>query len=126
MKKIKQNTKEKQKVPMKKQTKIILLSAIGVLVLAFVIMIIFESKSGSIKILNNTDMNLEYVEVYFVDSEGPASDPTVFQDFEPGDDIFQKRDEVDLLGKEANLEIRFKFKDYDEEMFVDSGYFNDR
>ncbi|HKM00139.1 MAG TPA: hypothetical protein VJZ06_09540, partial [Mobilitalea sp.] len=46
--------------------------------------------------------------------------------FEPGDDIFQKRDEVDLLGKEANLEIRFKFKDYDEEMFVDSGYFNDR
>ncbi|HKL80077.1 MAG TPA: hypothetical protein VJ888_06540, partial [Mobilitalea sp.] len=86
---------------------------------------IFESKSGSIKIINDTDMNLEYVKVYFVDSEGPVSDPIEIKDFEAGDDIFQKLDEVDLLGKEANLEIRFKFKDYDK-MLVDSGYFNDR
>ena len=31
---------------------------------------------------------------------------------------------VDLLGREANLEVKFKYEGYDE-IFTDAGYFND-
>jgi hypothetical protein len=99
MKKIKSKIKQ-EKVIMSKNTKLLIYVLSGIILLVISIMIMVESAPASITIRNKSSKKLEYVKSYFVNEQ------------------------IDLTGHEANLEIRFKFEDYDE-IFVDAGYFND-
>lgn len=123
MKKKKEKNKQ-QKAPMNKNTKTLIFALAGLIALAVIILIIVESFSGRIIIKNETDIKLEYVKAYFVDMEGPFTQEILFEDLEKGDTAEFELEKIDFSYREANLEVRFKFEDYDE-MFVDSGYFNE-
>lgn len=124
MKKIKAK-KKPQKAPMKNSTKIILYSTAGIILLAVIILMSIESTAGKITVRNNSDIKLEYVKAYFVGSEGSLTeDEMLFENLEKGETSELLLDKIDLAYREANLEVRFKFEGYDE-LFVDSGYFND-
>ncbi|NLL01247.1 MAG: hypothetical protein GX271_11395 [Clostridiales bacterium] len=125
MKKIKTTNKQQEKAPMKDSTKILLYSLAGLILLAIIVLISIENRSANITVRNKSDYKLEYIKAYFVDTEGRISeDDIVFENLESGDKAKLPLDKIDLLYREANLELRFKFEDKDE-MFVDSGYFND-
>lgn len=125
MKKIKRSAKPQPKKPMDLRAKIILSVGVGVLVILVIILIIIESTGGKMIIRNQSDEQLEYIKAFFVDAEGPVSYPIEITDLEPGGVSDNAMERINLLGREANLELRFKFTGYDEELFVDSGYFND-
>ncbi len=127
MKRIKNTNKPKAlKEPMTLKTKATLFGAAGLVVLIVIVLMIVESMSGNISVKNNTDdMKLEYVKAYFIDAEGPIEEQTFqFDNMEAGRKEKQALEAINLLGREANIEIRFKFENYDE-LFVDAGYFND-
>lgn len=125
MKKIKTNQKVQKKAPMSKGTKAILYALGGVLLLAIIILVWIESDSGKITVSNKSGRKIEYVEAYFVDAEGLVSDDVMlFDNLENGGKFVLSLDKIDLVGREANLEINFKFED-NEELFIDAGYFND-
>lgn len=123
MKKIKAKNTKQQKTPMDKRTKILLSAIAGVALLAVVILVLVESK-GYITVRNESAIKLEYVEAYFVDMEGPISDVMQFENHEKGDSSRLNLEKIDMAGREANLEVRFKFEGHDE-LFVDAGYFNE-
>jgi len=113
------------KTEMKKSTKAVLYLAAVVAILATIILIIAENTEKRIMVRNSSDIKLEYVKAYFVDSEGPVSDDEmVFENLSKGEKSKLLLDKIDLAYRQANLEIRFKFEGYDE-LFVDAGYFND-
>ena len=87
-------------------------------------MIMVESASASITIRNKSSKKLEYVKAYFVNAEGQFTDAFLTENIENKEVSKINFEQIDLTGHEANLEIRFKFEDYDE-IFVDAGYFND-
>lgn len=99
------------------------IAAVLVVILLSVIMFI-ESAEGKIIIKNNTDYKLEYVEMYFVDAEGPVHNSLVVENIEADESSTVALGSVDLLGREANFEVKFKYEGYDE-IFTDAGYFND-
>lgn len=119
------------KEPMSFKTKAIILGASGVLLLLMIVLIIVESEMKNVRVKNDTDnLRLEYVEAYFTDYEGPVVDDDnlynsyEFANLEPGEKTSTKVKSINLLGREANLRIKFKFENHDES-FVDAGYFND-
>lgn len=125
MKKTKSNNKKQEKAPMKDSTKIFLYSLAGLVLLLVVILMVIESKSSKIMVQNDSDIKLEYVKAYFVDMEGPISDDVMlFENLESGDKSELPLEKIDLVYRQANLEVRFKFEGHDE-MFVDAGYFNE-
>lgn len=127
MKKIKNtNISKTIKEPMTLRTKALWIGTAGLVVLIAIVLMIVESMRGSIRVYNATDdLKLEYVKAYFIDAEGPIEEQTFqFDNIESNQKEKQTLEEINLLGLEANLEIRFKFENYDE-LFVDAGYFND-
>lgn len=125
MKKIKSENTHHKKIPMDNGKQVILFGGIGVIVLIILAIIIIENQGARIKINNETGMKLEYVKTYFVATEGALQDPILFENIESGDKLSTPIEKMYLYGKEANLEIRFKFADYEDEYLIDSGYFND-
>lgn len=124
MKKIKSKVKQ-QKAPMKNSTKFFLYSLAGIILLVTIVLIVIESSSARITVRNKSDIKIEYVKAYFVDMEGKVTeDETLFENIDSGDKFVLPIEKIDLSYREANLEVRFKFEGHDE-MFVDSGYFND-
>ena len=125
MKKIRPNTKQPQKAKMKDSTRIILYSIAGIALLAIIVLMAIEGTAGRISVKNDSDIKLEYVKAYFVDSEGSVNeDIMLFENLGKGDKSDLLLEKIDLAYHQANLEVRFKFEDYDE-MFVDAGYFNE-
>ncbi|NLZ83626.1 MAG: hypothetical protein GX915_08175 [Clostridiales bacterium] len=124
MRKIKKSGKKIENVAVSQKRPIIIISIAAVALLIMVILMIIESGDGKLKITNNTDANIEYVQAYFVGPEGRISDSFNFESMEAGKSNIVPAGEFKLLGAEANLEVRFKFEGSDE-IFVDAGYFND-
>lgn len=124
MRKIKKSGKKIENVAVSQKRPIMIISIAAVALLIMVILMIIESGDGKLKITNKTDVNIEYVQAYFVGSEGRISDSFNFENLEAGKSNVVPSGEYKLLGEEANLEVRFKFEGSDE-VFVDAGYFND-
>lgn len=116
-----------QKQPMSIKKRIILFATVGVIAVMAAILMIIENESGKIKIINNSDLKLEYLNAYFVDSEGMI-DETIYEYAGVESNSKQSLDllPVNLLGMEANLEIRFKFDGYEHKYLQDAGLFNDK
>jgi hypothetical protein len=95
-----------------------------VVVLLIAVFMFMESGDGQLTIKNNSNLKLEYVQAYFVNAEGPMSEGIEFKDMASKQSESVPSGENYLLGEEANLEVKFKFENY-EEVFVDAGYFND-
>lgn len=107
----------------KKSLLIIGCSTIVVLLILFGLMA-YENRGGKITVENNTELKLEYLRAFFVDAEGPIYDELInLENLEPTYSEAAALKDFDLAGTHSNLEIRFKFENYDE-MFVDAGYFN--
>lgn len=125
MKKVKQNAQQKNKSVFGENKLMITGIAAGVLALLMIVFVFVEGGEGKLTIHNDTNLKLEYVKPYFVYSEG-----SVTESYKVYEEIFQDKhaygdvQKINLSGLEANLEVRFKFENYDE-MFVDAGYFND-
>ncbi|HHU72860.1 MAG TPA: hypothetical protein GXZ21_12645 [Clostridiales bacterium] len=124
MRKIKNNKKKVENVSVSQKRPIIIISIAAVALLIMVILMVIESSEGKLKITNNTDANIEYVQAYFVGAEGRISDGFNFENMEAGKTNVVPSGEYELFGEEANLEVRFKFEGSNE-VFVDAGYFND-
>lgn len=119
------NKKKEQKAPMSKNTKISLYVLAGIALLVVVLLIVLEIRDSKITVRNDSDIKLEYVKAYFVDMEGRIfKEEMLFENIDKGDSSELLLDKINLLYREANLEIRFKLEGHDE-LFVDSGYFND-
>lgn len=127
MKKVK-NTEAEKKEPMGLKKKILIFSAIGVVAVVFAVLMIIESIAGKIKVTNNTDLKLEYLKAYFVDAEGmmDTAYEYMYTNVEPNSTQEQTTKEIDLLGVEANFEIRFKFEGYEYTYLSDAGIFNEK
>lgn len=123
MRKIKK-VKKPQRKPMDMRTRIIIGAAAGAVAIIAIILLFIESGGKKLTISNETDLKLERVEAYFVDSEGPVNEPYEITDIEAGDSVETDIEKVDLYGRGANLEIRFQFEGFDE-LLVDAGIFND-
>lgn len=124
MKKIKNSGKKTENVTTSQKRPIIIISIAVVALLIMIILMILESGDGKLKIINNSDTNIEYVQAYFVGPEGKIDDGFNFDNLEAGQSMKVTSGEYRLYGEEANLEVRFKFEG-SEEVFVDAGYFND-
>lgn len=124
MRKIKKNIKKTENVTVSQRRPIIIISIAVVALLIMVILMIVESGEGKLKIVNNTDSNIEYVQAYFVGSEGKIGDSFNFDNLGAGQSEVVATGEHRLYGQEANLEVRFKYEGSDE-VFVDAGYFNE-
>lgn len=126
MKKIKNKTQAQSQESNIGKNKLMIWGISGaVFLLLMVIILIAEGNKGKLTIRNNTQLKLEYVKTYFVYSEGPVTeDNMTYEEILEGKYINDVVQEINLSGLEANLEVRFKFENYDE-MFVDAGYFND-
>lgn len=100
----------------------------GIVVLAALIiigvLIYMESVDNKIVIKNKSDLKLEYLKAFYVGPEEAYNEGINITDLTPGNTVNLPQETINLLGAEANLEIRFKFEGYDE-LFVDAGYFND-
>lgn len=124
MKKVANVSKETSKFFDSKEKKIgAIIAAVVLLILITVIMFI-ESGEGKMSVKNDTDLKLEYIRAYFVNAEGPMSDEVKLSDIAANNSKLIDFGNYELLYQAANLEIHFKFEGYDE-LFVDSGYFND-
>ena len=97
---------------------------IAVLIVISAVFIYLENTDSKIVIKNGTDMKLEYVKAYYVGSDDQINDGINQTDIAAGSNVSVAQDPINLLGYNANLEIRFKFENH-EEMFVDAGIFND-
>lgn len=98
--------------------------AVAVLILIMTILIFVENDRNKAVIKNKTDMKLEYVRAYFVDAEGPVNEGFKTEAINVDESLTVPTEEVELLYSEANLEVRFKFENM-EEQFVDAGIFNE-
>lgn len=124
MKKVKKTSKENSKFFDSKEKKIgAVITGVLLLIVTAVIMFL-ESGEGKISVKNDTDLKLEYINAYFVNAEGPMYEGVQLYDIGAGNSGATNFGEYQLLYQAANLEIHFKFEGYDE-LFVDSGYFND-
>lgn len=115
---------KKTKTPMNKNTKILIYTLAGIVFLVTIILIAFENVPNRFVVRNNTEKNLEYIKAYFVDEEGPFTETIQFESLKKGDTAEIDLGKIDFSYLEANLELRFKFEGYDE-LFVDTGYFNE-
>ncbi len=125
MKKIKSANTNHKNVLLDNGKRNLLFGGIGVIILIILAIIIIENQSGRLKINNDTDLKLEYVKTYFVSSEESLQEPILFENVESDAKLVTPLEKMYLYGREANLEIRFKFENYEDEYVVDSGYFND-
>lgn len=98
--------------------------ATAAVLLLVVVLMFIESSNKQYVIENKTDLKLEYVKAYFVYSEGKVDDGIELTELSAQASKKLPMEPVDLLGLGANLEVRFKFENYDE-LFVDAGMFND-
>ena len=96
----------------------------AVIMIIITVLIIIESGVNQFEIKNNTNFKLEYMNAYFVDSEGPIEEGFKIGTIEPGKSVVKESGIYKLLSTESNFEMRFKFENYDE-ILVDAGYFND-
>lgn len=124
MRKIKNNSKKIENAAVSQKRPILIISIAVVALLIMVILMIIESGDGKLKIINNTNTNIEYVQAYFVGAEGKIGEGFNFDKLDAGQSDVVATGEHKLYGQEANLEVRFKFEG-SEEVFVDAGYFND-
>ena len=98
--------------------------AVAIVLVIIAVFMFIESGDGKLLIKNNTDLKLEFVKVTFVDAEGPINEGVKFENIESNDSINIITGQNALLGREANLEVRFKYENYDE-IFTDAGIFNE-
>ncbi len=127
MKKIRNRNKEtEQKEVLGNEKKIILFAVIGVLAFILAVLMIIENQSGYIRVTNRTDIAVEELKAYFVYAEGRLEEEVYeYYDIQPGKQQTRELRAIDLLGLEANLEIRFIFEGYEHKYVVDAGLFND-
>ena len=123
--------KAKQPKPVKPETffeskKKMTIAGIAVIAALLIIgvLIYIESTDNKIVITNKTDLKIEYLKAYYIGPEERYTEGINVTDITPGKTESIPQETINLLGAEANLEILFKFEGYDE-LFVDSGYFND-
>ncbi len=124
MKRIK-SVKTHHKEPMDNRRRNLLFGSIGAVALIIVIIMLIENQGGRLKINNASDLKLEYMKAYFVDVEGPLHDPLVFENIDSDSKVAIPLGNMKLYGREANLELRFKFENYEKEYLIDAGYFNE-
>lgn len=124
MKKVKAQ-KTQQKAPMSHNTKILLYALAGIVVLAVIAMILVEGSASQILISNKSELKLESVETDFRDAESIISEKYEFENIENGETVKEDLEKMDFSYSEATIRVGFKFDGY-EEMFVDTGYFNDQ
>ncbi|MDF2906674.1 MAG: hypothetical protein K0R34_1995 [Herbinix sp.] len=123
--------KAKQPKPVKPETffeskkKMTIAGATVLAVLIIIgVLLYIESTDNKIVIKNKTDLKLEYVKAFYVGPEEAYTEGINVTELTAGETESIPQETINLLGAEANLEVRFKFEGYDE-LFVDSGYFND-
>ncbi len=126
MRKVKRK-KTTLKEPMNSNKRILLIAVIGVIAVAVAILMMIENQSGKIRVTNNTDLKLKDLKAYFVYAEGRVDETTYeYTNVEPGTKQVKDLSAINLLGREANLEIRFDFEGYEGKYLVDAGLFNDK
>lgn len=105
--------------------KVIKASIIVAVVLVIIAVIIaIESGDGKFTVKNKTDLKIEYINAYFVDTDGQLSSPYTFENIEADKSVSKLTMYHDLLAMNANLEVYVKFENYDE-FKLDAGIFND-
>lgn len=105
--------------------KIIIACAIlAVAIILVAVLMTLENNKGQLTIKNKTDLKLEYVKAYYVYSEGKVNDGIEAKDLEAKGTVKFDMEPINFIYAEANLEVVFKFENYDE-LFVDAGYFHD-
>jgi len=97
---------------------------IAILVVISGVIFYIEDNDSKIVIKNNTDLKLEYVKACYIGPDIQFNEGINETDIAAGKNLSIAQDQINLLGAEANLEIRFKFENH-EELFVDAGIFND-
>lgn len=117
------NTHTSSFLDTKRKVVIACIASAVVLLLVFILMLT-ENKESQLTIKNKTDLNLEYVKAYYVYSEGKVNDGIEAKEIKPEDTLKFALDPMNFLYAESNLEVVFKFENYDE-LFVDAGYFHD-
>ncbi len=99
--------------------------AAAVVIALVVILMIVESSYGKITIKNNTDLKLEYLNSSYVGTESVIAEGVEVTGIEASGSYQEELEPVNLTFTEANLELVFKFENY-EELLADVGYFNDK
>lgn len=104
----------------------------GIIILVIAVLLFMESIKGKLTIINDSGLKLNYVEAVFTDIEGFASNKWRIDELAAGDKSTIDIGEIKLLGREANLRVRFEFEGYEENkdipgdsLFIDAGYFNE-
>ncbi len=124
MKETKETIVEKKKL-FDTKGKVITAIAAAVIVLVLVAVLMYiETGYGKVTVKNKSDLKLEYVNTQFVYTEGELLKGIEAKDINAHKTFTANMDPIDLLGYEANYEIRFKFENH-EELLVDAGIFND-
>lgn len=95
----------------------------AVLIIIFALMLIESTGKNKIVIKNNTDLKLEYVKLTFVNTEGALMEPLAFKNIASNKTGVYAGKDYYLTNLDANMEVRFKFENYDE-IFTDAGIFN--
>ncbi len=133
MKKIKKATKKSTKHGASQGLKILntkgkVITAIvvaSVLLLLSIVLMYMETGYGKLIIKNKSDLNLEYFDAKFVYMEGDITELMEIDKIEAHKTFTEELEPINLLGFEANYEMRFKFENH-EELLVDAGYFNEK
>lgn len=125
MKRIKKAEVKKQRFFESKRNIVIVCIVAALAVVLIALLMLLEGNKEQVTIKNKTDLKLEYLQAYFVGEEGPVSEGLSVENMEAGQSTTLHQEAVNLLFTGSNLEIVFKFENYDE-LIVDAGIFNDK
>lgn len=119
----KERQKKKEGFFQTRNGKITLSGLCAVALILLVILMSIESKNNEVIIKNKTDLELEYVQYKFIHSEGALTSPIKYRNIQPNKTKVARKNDIQLTNTYSNMEVRFKFKGYDE-IFTDAGIFN--
>ena len=119
----KERHKKKEGFFQTRNGKITLTGICAAAMLLIVVLMIIENKTNEVIIKNKTDLKLEYVQLRFIHSEGAITNPIKYKNIQPNKTKVVPKNDIKLTNMDANMEVRFKFKGYDE-IFTDAGIFN--
>ena len=119
----KERHKKKEGFFQTRNGKITLIGICAAAIILMVVLIIIENNNNKVIIKNKTDLKLEYVQIKFIHSEGALTNPIRYKSIQPNMTKVASKNDIKLTNMNANMEVRFKFKGYDE-IFTDAGIFN--
>ncbi len=105
--------------------KVIGICAAAVIILGLVIaLMVVESGYGKLVVKNDTDIDLEFMELSFVNEEAVISEGIETGAVKANSTFTDEMEEVNLVYVNAQLEVRFNFAGH-EELLTDVGTFSD-